>query len=232
MQNLALDTERRTTTDLVFDQLHDDINTMKLPPGTRLSEVDIAQQFGVSRQPVRDAFFRLSNLELLLIRPQKATIVRGFSEDSIASARFIRLAVELEVMNCACKSWEKEHSKKVHKNLDLQAKAIKAEQWDEFHKLDLQFHALICELSDTHYAIETIQICRQKTDRLCSLSLNREKEVDVILKDHYDLVAALEQGKAQDASHITRLHLSRIDPIIKDIRSSHAEYFDTASLER
>ena len=94
--------ERRTSADDVFDFLFDQINTLQLLPGTRISEVEIARQFQVSRQPVREAFIRLSNLELLLIRPQKATVVRQFSHTKILRARFIRSAVETEVLRRAC----------------------------------------------------------------------------------------------------------------------------------
>ncbi len=101
MLELAELHERRTTTDVVFDQLFEEITSLKLLPGTKLSEADVARRFGVSRQPIRDAFNRLCNLELLVIRPQKATKVRGFSMPHIAHARFIRLAVELEVIRRA-----------------------------------------------------------------------------------------------------------------------------------
>ena len=96
MQELAGVFERRTTTDVVFDQLHEEIVSLEVLPGTKLSEADVARRFGVSRQPVRDAFARLENLDLLLIRPQKATEVRGFSMQRIAHARIVRLAVELD----------------------------------------------------------------------------------------------------------------------------------------
>ena len=104
--------ERHTTTDMVFDRLHEEIVTLELLPGTKLSEVEVARRFGVSRQPVRDAFNRLSNQDLLLIRPQKATKVRGFSIERIAHARFVRLAVELEVIRRACAVWD-DHSAQV-----------------------------------------------------------------------------------------------------------------------
>ena len=63
--------ERRTTADVVFEQLHREIASLTLLPGTKLSEAEVARRFGVSRQPVREAFSRLGNLELLLVRPQK-----------------------------------------------------------------------------------------------------------------------------------------------------------------
>lgn len=70
---------RPSVTDQVFDPLHDRIIELDLPPGTRLSEIEVAKQFGVSRQPVRDAFHRLSKLGFLSIRPQRATSVSQIS---------------------------------------------------------------------------------------------------------------------------------------------------------
>lgn len=79
--------ERRTTADVVFERLRDEIVSLELLPGTKLSEIDVAKRFDISRQPVSDAFSRLGNLELLLVRPQKATVVRGFSMERVAHAR-------------------------------------------------------------------------------------------------------------------------------------------------
>ena len=70
MPSAARTRDRRTSVDVVFEHLHDAIATLELLPGDKISEAEIAAQFGVSRQPVRDAFSRLENLDLLLIRPQ------------------------------------------------------------------------------------------------------------------------------------------------------------------
>ena len=93
--------ERRTSADIVFETLYDRIVSLGLMPGEKMSEADIAEQFGVSRQPVRDAFNRLGNMNLLLIQPQRATLVRKFSISDIAASRFVRLAVELEIAKTA-----------------------------------------------------------------------------------------------------------------------------------
>ena len=52
----------RTATDQVYEALYDRVVNLTLPPGSRLSEAEVASQMGVSRQPVRDAFYRLSRL--------------------------------------------------------------------------------------------------------------------------------------------------------------------------
>ena len=68
-------TPRLSAAERVFGHLKTDIVALRLPPGTRLSEADVALEMDVSRQPVRDAFYRLSRLGFLTIRPQRATIV-------------------------------------------------------------------------------------------------------------------------------------------------------------
>ena len=218
--------ERRTTTDVVFDQLYEEIASLRLLPGTKLSEVEVARRFGVSRQPVRDAFNRLGHLELLLIRPQKATEVRGFSMRHIANARFVRLAVELEVVRHACSIWDESRDAKLQQNLLQQKMAVETEQQDMFHALDYQFHRHICELGDKLLAFDTIQECKRKVDRLCMLSLGRENESSTLLEDHQDLASALQRRSVDDATEITRQHLGRLDKTIAYIHETHSEYFE------
>ena len=226
MENTAEIPERRTTTDVVFDALFDAIVSLKMLPGTKLSEAEIAKRFGVSRQPVRDAFNKLEAQDMLLIRPQKATQVRGFSMDRIAHARFVRLAVELEVFRSACATWRPEDTKKLKHNLKNQKDAIKQNQTDEFHRLDYEFHRLVCTLAGHEMAFETIQQCKRKVDRLCVLSLGRQCEARTLLEDHEKLTVALETRDAENAATVIRLHLGRLDETIHTIHKEHSEYFE------
>lgn len=219
--------DRRTTAmDVVFERLHDEIVSLELLPGTKLSEVDVARRFGVSRQPVRDAFNRLDHLDLLLIRPQKATEVRGFSMERITRARFVRLAIDLEVIRQACAVWDSRRADALERNLDGQRQALDSGRPGDFLALDYAFHKLICELGDSPFAIETIKQCKQKVDRLCRLSLGREREAANLLEDHCELARALSNKDAEHATAITRKHLGRLDAVVAAIRGEHAEYFE------
>jgi DNA-binding GntR family transcriptional regulator len=82
--------------------LHSQILLLELPPGTKMSEVEVAKALGVSRQPVRDAFYRLSKLGFLSIRPQRATLVSQISSTAVLQARFVRNALEAETVRTAC----------------------------------------------------------------------------------------------------------------------------------
>jgi DNA-binding GntR family transcriptional regulator len=221
--------ERRTATDLVFDQLHEEIVCMRLTPGTKLSEVDTARRFGVSRQPVRDAFNRLSNLDLVVVRPQRATEVRGFSLKAIQQTRFIRMSVETEVIRRACDIWDDTCDQRLNENLDKQRLAMEADSIDDFHMHDTQFHRMICELAKCPEAIDTIALCRQKMDRLCMLSMDQTDELSELFDDHTQLTKALRQQTTDEAIAITRHHLSRLDSTIANIHENHQQYFDEIS---
>ena len=226
MLNLVDNLQRRTTIDVVFDQLHEEIASLKILPGAKLSESDIAQRFGVSRQPVRDAFNRLENLDLLLIRPQRATEVRGFSMERVSHARFVRLSLELEVVHQACSVWNQARAETLAANIELQKKALENSQPEQFHILDYEFHKLICELGGCPLAFDTIQECKNKVDRLCMLSLDRKNESAILLDDHLQLAKALKKKSREDATSIARKHFARLDDIIADIYEKHSEYFE------
>lgn len=220
-----------TTADMVFDRLHEQILTLELLPGTRMSEADVASRLGVSRQPVRDAFNRLANLGLLRVRPQRATEVRGFSMREIENQRFVRAAIELEVVSRACarvasSGCDRGALEALDANLARQDAAAAAGQTDRFHALDYDFHRLICDIGGHALAFETVERCKRAVDRLCMLSLGRTDEVTAVLCDHRQIVEALKAGAAEQARATLRLHLSRLDATIAEIHAAHSDYFE------
>lgn len=225
MHDTLVSDESKSTADVVFERLHEDMATLAILPGSKISEADVARRFGVSRQPVRDAFRRLHNLDLLEIRPQRATVVRRFSLAEIETVRFVRLAVELEVMERACQIWDQARADDLAKNLNEQSDALAAGNAGRFHDLDYGFHRRICELSGLLNAFKTINTCKRKVDRLCVLSLTSNESVATILQDHRDIADALARRSAQDARALVRLHTSRLDPTIAEIHEVHGNYF-------
>ncbi|MEM7749110.1 MAG: GntR family transcriptional regulator [Pseudomonadota bacterium] len=228
MQDILAIIERRTATDQVFDQLYEEIVSLKLHPGTKLSEVEVARRFGVSRQPVRDAFNRLSGMDLLIVRPQKATEVRGFSLNRIEDARFIRLAVELEVLRRACGVWDKTRATTLQKNLDAQAQCVDAIDPDGMRELDYEFHGLICKLAGCPDAFETIKQQKQKVDRLCVLEYDRKvSELSSVLEDHRKIATALKSKSVDKVTTAARKHFAHLDETIDYIHTTHSEYFES-----
>jgi len=218
--------ERRTSADVVFDYLHDEISALRLLPGAKISETEVASHFDVSRQPVRDAFSRLANLDLVLVRPQRATVVKGFSSKTISTARFVRAAVEMEVIRMATKVWDGSMDTKLRRILDQQERAIARADGDGFHDLDYQFHKMLCDAAQADFAFDVISQNKAIVDRLCLLSLMQPSRMQPLLDDHRKIVEFISTGDAESAVETVRYHLTRLDSTIEAIRLKNAEYFE------
>ncbi len=222
----SLQTERRTTADDLFDKIRYDIDKMRLLPGTKMSEADIAKQYEVSRQPVREAFIRLNNLSLLQIRPQKATIVRRISKSAIRQSRFVRAAVEIEVAHRACQMSGTRLFDDIHLQLKQQAACLDKNDIAGFHALDLAFHESICVMAKCEFAVDVIKDCKAKVSRLCLLSLAHDSDAIQVYKDHVALAKHLVAQNEKKLVAAIRDHLSRLDSTIEYIQTHHSNYFD------
>ncbi|MBV7397133.1 GntR family transcriptional regulator [Mameliella sediminis] len=226
MMQPTLAQDRRTTVDEIFDHLYAEISSLRLRPGDRISEAEIAAQFGVSRQPVRDAFTRLANLDLLLIRPQRATEVKRFSSREIEKSRFVRAAVEAEVLRRAARNHDGASTARIEACLAEQRKAIADGDFKAFGALDYQFHQTLCDVAGADFAFEVISTEKAKVDRLCTLGLSKEDRMPQLLEDHEAIAAAIAAGDEEAAVAAGMLHLSRLDATIEAISRTNANYFE------
>lgn len=223
--------DRRTSVDVIADDLYAKIVSLDLRPGDKISEAEIAAEFGVSRQPVRDAFSRLANLGLLLIRPQRATEVRRFSYREIEKSRFVRAAVEAEALRRAARHCDDEGAARLDVCLARQYKAEAESDTKTFGTLDYEFHEALCSIAMVDFAFEVISAEKAKVDRLCALGLShrglsKENRMPQLIKDHEAITAAVKAGDEAAAVAAGMLHLTRLDSTIEIIRATNANYFD------
>lgn len=217
---------RRTSVDDIFYYLHDEILSLNLRPGDKISEADIAAQFGVSRQPVRDAFSRLANLDLLLIRPQRATEVKRFSMREIEKSRFVRASVEKEVLRRATLYCDAAGTAELDTALAQQDAAIKKRDVEGFGALDYEFHRTLCHIAKADFAFDVILAEKAKVDRLCMLGLSKEDRMPELVADHRAIAEAVKAHDGEAAVKIGVLHLSRLDDTIRRITETNANYFE------
>ncbi|MDZ4313070.1 MAG: GntR family transcriptional regulator [Cypionkella sp.] len=216
---------RPSVADQVFDALRAKILALDLPPSTKLSEVDVARQMGVSRQPVRDAFYRLSKLGFISIRPQRSTTVSQISTNAVMQARFIRAAIEAQTVRVACDKLTPADHAALRDLLDLQRAAMTAKDPLAFHALDDQFHRDLCERAGCGFAWEIIRENKSHMDRVRFLSLSFASQD--AFGDHVAILDAIEARDAASAMSHMQLHLGRIRIQIERIRADNQSYFAT-----
>ncbi len=212
-----------TATDQVFEAIYRQVLTLALPPGARISEAEVAKSAGVSRQPVRDAFWRLGQIGFLTIRPQRATAVSAISVQAVRQARFVRTALEVEIVQAAAARFGPAEIAVLEGLIAEQEAAAATDDRERFHGLDDEFHHRICALAGLEFAWALIRENKAHMDRVrfLSLSFGAPTAVD----DHVAILDAIRAGDPEAAARAMRLHLGRIEDIIERVRLTHAGHF-------
>ena len=213
----------RTIAEQVFGVLHEKILTLELAPGTEMSEVEISRQMQLSRQPVREAFSRQSQLGFLQIRPQRVTIVRQISQTKVLQAMYIRCALETEVIQSAIKTTDTAGLDQLSNLLSQQKGAVSAGNNVLFLQLDDAFHRTICEISGARFVWKLIREQKAHMDRVHYLVPSQGSEI--ALGEHSEIFASIESGNTTEAVQKARKHLSRIKVDVARIRQNHEKYF-------
>ncbi|WP_265501892.1 GntR family transcriptional regulator [Paracoccus beibuensis] len=220
---LPEDLRPRTVTDQVFEALYASVVNLSLPPGTKLSEAEVAAQTGVSRQPVRDAFYRLSQLGFIQIRPQRATTVTAISEEAVTQAYFIRSALEEATMRVAATTLTPADFDGLERLIDLQDAAIKGDRRAEFHALDDRFHRDICQAAGCDFVWTLVKDNKGHMDRARYLSLAFSASSAHL--EHRQILQALRDRDPEAAASALRTHLSHIVGIVARLRIDQPEVF-------
>ena len=218
--------QRQTTADEVFERIYEDILSLTLLPGTRISEAEFAGRLGVSRQPVREAFLRLAKLNFLLVRPQRSTEIRKISEAEVLNAKFIRETMEVAAAELACDRDLSDWLPRLQENLDNQKAAVANLDLPRFHALDDAFHRMICEASGKAFVWELIAENKAHMDRARVLNLKFEEGLAYAYSDHQEIFEALKAGDGVKVKETLQRHLSRIVAALKHIRARNEAYFE------
>lgn len=219
-----LEKPKASATDQVFESLYSAVISVKLPPGAKVSEADVARQLGVSRQPVRDAFFRLSNLGFLSIRPQRATTITEISLKAVSDAVFTRIALEIECLRTAMAKAPSELINVLEGNLKAQQASISADK-DEFHVLDEAFHEAICVTAGHAHVWSLIREKKAHLDRIRYLTLSMARR-GLVIEEHTGIVEAIKDRDVKSAEARLRHHIEDVLSEAGQIQTRFPDYFE------
>ena len=220
----VLDVTEETMAMRVVGALRDEIVTMALKPGDVISESDIAGRYGVSRQPVREAFIRLAQQGLLLIRPKRATVVKKISPEGVRQSRFIRESIEVEIIRRLA-SHPGEAAEVLTSLIIDQDAASAANDSRRFHTLDELFHRTLARLAGVEYAWQLIDDHKMQLDRVRYLTLGTSSS-RVAIDEHRAITKAVAASDVAGAEAAMRAHLGRAEALLSQTISDHPDYFE------
>jgi GntR family transcriptional regulator, rspAB operon transcriptional repressor len=219
--------DRDSVRQRLYQVLRQSIIQMVLAPGQALSEKEIAETFAVSRQPVREAFIRLSEAGLVEVRPQRGTYVVKISQRAVLEARFVREAIEVAVArSAAAKGLDSATLAELHDLLERQRRCIEPHDYDRFYRLDEAFHRTLALGVDQQAAWKVIEEVRAQFDRVRYLSVPDSTPIARLIDQHAAIVAAIERRSEAEAEQAMRRHLREILISLPDLVQRFPEMFE------
>jgi len=214
----------------VYRILREQIIQAELLPGERLSESDVAKNLLVSRQPVREAFIKLSEEGLVQVLPQRGTYVTRISIASVMDVRFVREAIEADIVRHLAESHTPDVVVELRRQLDEQ-KQVAHDDRVNFLRLDELFHHTLAAAAGKSYAWSVIESVKAQMDRVRFLSVD-DMHISLLIDQHDRIVDRIEAGDKAGAERALRSHLREILNSLPEIARTRSELFDGSQQQR
>lgn len=217
---------RQTAVQVVHAALRDRIVALDLMPGTVLSQKEIAERFGVSQTPVREALLLLEDEGLVDIVPQSRTTVAHINVQSAREAHFLRRSVEVEIARNLALDIGDDAVAALGAIIGQQKAAMASGDLTTFMATDNRFHEHMYELAGVRGLWDLIHARRAHLDRLRRLHLPTAGKAPRIVSDHEEILTAITAHDPDRAEKAVRWHLKETVSATEEIRSHFPEYFD------
>ena len=213
------------TSENIYEDLCRKIETLVYMPGTKLSENELCNVYGVTRHVIRNAFSRLKQRRLLEVYPQRGSYVSLIDMEYIANLMYIRESVEQEAVFRIIRMEDRgEIILKLRQAIKAQKNVTPGTcYWEEFYEQDNLFHQLasvgkpdVMNLISGPY----IHIRRWR-----NYEIRSEERMREIVTEHESVLTAIEEGNWEEARKQLHFHLDTINRCTKPLKEKEAQYF-------
>lgn len=204
---MGIENNYRTIGEIVYDTLKERILKGQYSPGQRLITNDLANEFNVSRMPIREALQRLeASTGLVSLIPHKGATVVVTSEEDLVEVFHIRVALESLAARLACPNMK---SKQIDHLETINQKIIALEHKDDeeyFQELNLEFHSILWIAARSPRLETMLRSLYDASRNYRYISIKLPGRLEEIVKEHKDIIAALRSGKECDVEEIVKYH--------------------------
>lgn len=200
--------------DVVFETLRDAIITQVLKPGERLMEIQLADEMGVSRTPVREAIRKLELEGLVVMVPRKGAYVAGVSMKDIHEVYEVRAALEMLAVTLAAERITDEELDALERQVlrESEAEADQDEHaLDNIIYIDSSFHDIIYQAAHNQRLVQFVNILQEQLQRFRAASLSRPGRSKTALDEHKQIVEALAERNGELAAKLAKEHIENAE---------------------
>jgi DNA-binding GntR family transcriptional regulator len=189
----------------IYQKLLAAIENGDLRPGDRLLETDLAQRFGVSRTPIREAIRRLETDGLVAHKPRVGAMIRVLAQQEIVELYEMRIVLEATAAQMAAKHASKAE---IHtlKTLNSQMMQVARDPY-KVAMLNRKFHGCILSAARNRFLAQSHNSLSHALVLLGKTTLESSERVKDVVSQHDAIVEALKSGQPETAAKLMRTHM-------------------------
>jgi DNA-binding GntR family transcriptional regulator len=198
--------KRQPAEQLAADALREAILTGAMKPGERLTEVELSEQFGVSRGTVRIALHQLGSDGLVVLTPYTGWSVIDFGPRDLWEIFTLRGSLESVAARLATEQLDAEGAAKLEKAAEeLFAAAARSANTADIKRKDFALHRCIVELSNNGRLVNHYRMVEQQV-RMFISSTYRPDAPRIVIEHHRPIVEAILRRKPKLAARLCEHH--------------------------
>lgn len=221
--------EKMLSSDFIYSDILDRIISLKLSPGSKISENQICEEYNVSRSVIRHIFARLAQINFLTVYPQRGTYVNYIDLEYIRNALLIRLSIEKEILYRFMQKEDKSDIiTKMKENVKQQEKFYHENEYlIEFKELDEEFHNYIIMSVENNAILPLINDHLLHISRWRNVYIKSGYKLSKLIDEHKSILEAIEANDTERALRCMNNHIDTVSGIAS-LDPEYLSYFKGA----
>ncbi|MCR5666345.1 MAG: GntR family transcriptional regulator [Eubacterium sp.] len=203
--------------DVVFKTLREAILKGDLKPGERLMEVQLAEQLGVSRTPIREAIRKLELEGMAVTMPRRGAVVAKMTEKDMEDVLQIRRALDELSVTIACEQISMSQMKQLEEAQKNFEEQIKHGDMKEITNADVEFHNIIYQSTGNERLWQIMKGFSEQMYRYRVEYLKEEENYPTLVDEHRQIVEGLKRRDKEAVVEIMRRHVTNQAVEMKNI---------------
>lgn len=194
----------QTLREKILETIREAILKGSLKAGERVSEPELAERFGISRTPIREAFRQLESEGYLEVIPRKGAVVASLSERDIVEFYAIKSILEGHAARVAAERMTTRDVERLEAINERLRHIAESGDVKSFFRVHNEFHELFIKASGNEKLGELINQLVLKFNRLRLASLSRPGRMEISVQEHLKLIEAFRRHAGDDAENLVR----------------------------
>lgn len=201
--------------EMTYQYIKDRILKGIFRPSQKLTEAELVQQTGVSRNTIKKAFLKLEQENLIAIEKNKGATIKAFTLEEVLNYMEIREVLEGLISRSAVRNISRDDLDKMHDILEQMKKFLANNDFDKYSENNRLFHTIIYASASNHQAVDMIMMIRTQLLRYQFRTILVPGRTEASLKEHTQIYEAFRRKDEDQVVEAATSHISNVREVIE-----------------